>query len=388
MVKKLSILGSTGSIGTQTLEVLEWLPGDFQVAALTAQNNDKLLAAQAKKWLPEVVAIGDTKAYRSLKAALSGLPCTVLAGEEGILAAATLVSADMVVDGISGVAGLLPVIAALSHGKDVALANKEVLVAAGHMVTALAEAKGVRLLPVDSEHSAIFQCLAAASGGAKTLLLTASGGPFRDWDKKDLAGITPSMALKHPTWSMGQKITIDSATLMNKGLEIIEAHWLFQMAYEEIQVVVHPQSIIHSMVQMNDGAVLAHLGYPDMRVPIQFALTYPRRLANPVRPLDFAALGQLTFQAADEEKFSCLALAKAAGKAGGTAPAVLNAANEILVGAFLAEKIGFLDIPVMIEKVMNRHNIVENPDLETVLAADQEGRRLAALLASGKEITQ
>ncbi len=386
MVKKLGILGSTGSIGTQTLEVLEWFPEDFRVVALTAQNNVALLAAQAKKWLPEVVAIGDSKAYPALKEALAGSTCTILAGEEGILAAATLTSADLVVGGISGVAGLLPVVAALSQGKDVALANKEVLVAAGHIVTALAEAKGVRLLPVDSEHSAIFQCLSAAAGGAKTLLLTASGGPFRDWNQKDLAAITPAMALKHPTWNMGQKITVDSATLMNKGLEIIEAHWLFQMAYQDIQVVVHPQSIIHSMVQMSDGAVLAHMGYPDMRVPIQFALTYPQRMKNPVRPLDFAQLGQLTFQPADEEKFPCLALAKAAGKAGGTMPAVLNGANEVLVWEFLAGRIGFLEIPAMIEKIMNRYHSIENPDLETVLEADREGRRLAALLAAGKEI--
>lgn len=380
-MKRLSILGSTGSIGRQTLEVCDLFPADFTVVALTAQQNVELLAAQAKQYRPSMVAIGDPDCYNILKEALSGLDCAVLAGAEGVAACAACDTADLVVGAISGIAGLTPVLAAIEQGKDVALANKEVLVAAGSVVMERVAQKGVTLLPVDSEHSAIFQCLTAAAGGAASLLLTASGGPFRDASLAELAQVTPADALRHPTWNMGRKITIDSATMMNKGLEIIEARWLFNVDYDHIQVVIQPQSMVHSMVQMVDGAVIAHLGYPDMRTAIQFALTYPQRRPNPAKPVDFAALQQIVFQAPDEGRFPCLALARAAGRAGGTAPAVLNGANEYLVWQFLAGKIGFLDIPRMIEQVLAQHNIISQPTLQEILAADEEGRRLAARLA-------
>lgn len=382
MKKKISLLGSTGSIGTQTLDVIGWFPEDFSVVALTAEKNWQLLAAQAHKWRPQVVAIGDTTFYEPLRDALTDIECLVLAGNEGILTCATWEEASMVVGAISGVAGLEPVAKALAAGKELALANKEVLVAAGHLIMELVRQRNAILLPVDSEHSAIFQCLAGAAGGAASLLLTASGGPFRKFNREQLAAVTPSMALKHPTWQMGQKITIDSATLMNKGLEIIEAHWLFDISYDNIQAVIHPQSIIHSMVQMVDGALLAHMGYPDMRVPIQFALTWPVRRPNPLNPINFATLGQLTFQKVDEELFPCLALAKEAGRCGGSLPTVLNAANEVLVEKFLAGKIGFLDIPRLIEQTMAQHKKIENPDLPTILAIDRESRRIARELAA------
>ncbi len=382
MTKKISLLGSTGSIGTQTLDVIGWFPEDFSVVALTAEKNWQLLAAQARKWRPQVVAIGDTTFYEPLRDALTDIECLVLAGNEGILTCATWEEASMVVGAISGVAGLEPVAKALAAGKELALANKEVLVAAGHLIMELVRQRNAILLPVDSEHSAIFQCLAGAAGGAASLLLTASGGPFRKFNREQLAAVTPSMALKHPTWQMGQKITIDSATLMNKGLEIIEAHWLFDISYDNIQAVIHPQSIIHSMVQMVDGALLAHMGYPDMRVPIQFALTWPVRRPNPLNPINFATLGQLTFQEVDEELFPCLALAKEAGRCGGSLPTVLNAANEVLVEKFLAGKIGFLDIPRLIEQTMAQHKKIENPDLPTILAIDRESRRIARELAA------
>lgn len=382
MTKKISLLGSTGSIGTQTLDVIGWFPEDFSVVALTAEKNWQLLAAQARKWRPQVVAIGDTTFYEPLRDALTDIECLVLAGNEGILTCATWEEASMVVGAISGVAGLEPVAKALAAGKELALANKEVLVAAGHLIMELVRQRNAILLPVDSEHSAIFQCLAGAAGGAASLLLTASGGPFRKFNREQLAAVTPSMALKHPTWQMGQKITIDSATLMNKGLEIIEAHWLFDISYDNIQAVIHPQSIIHSMVQMVDGALLAHMGHPDMRVPIQFALTWPVRRPNPLNPINFATLGQLTFQEVDEELFPCLALAKEAGRCGGSLPTVLNAANEVLVEKFLAGKIGFLDIPRLIEQTMAQHKKIENPDLPTILAIDRESRRIARELAA------
>lgn len=377
-MKILSILGSTGSIGTQTLEVCDLFQEEFTVSALAVQRNVDLLAAQARRYHPAMVAVADEDCYLPLKEALAGLNCEVLAGTEGVIACAEKDDADLVVGAISGVAGLKPVIAAIEKGKDIALANKEVLVAAGAIVIELAAQKRVKLLPVDSEHSAIFQCLMAAAGGAQSLILTASGGPFRNASLAELAQVEPADALRHPTWNMGQKITIDSATMMNKGLEIIEARWLFDMDYDHIQVVIQPQSIIHSMVQMADGAVIAHMGYPDMKAPIQFALTYPERLGNPAKPLDFAALKKIVFEAPDESRFPCLALAKEAGRLGGTATAALNGANEYLVGKFLAGKIGFLDIPRMIEQVLAQHSNITHPTLEDVFAADAESRLLAA----------
>lgn len=383
-MKTLSVLGSTGSIGRQTLDVVDWSPeGEFRIAALAAFSNVELLTEQALRYQPELVVIVDENKYAQLKDALAqaGVSCRIACGAEGVIEAATLSSVDMVVAAISGVAGLLPVIRAIEAGKDIALANKEVLVAGGHIVMDLAREKGVQMLPVDSEHSAIWQCLPKdGSGGVESLLLTASGGPFRDFTKEQLMAVTPAQALAHPTWNMGPKISIDSSTLMNKGLEIIEAHWLFDVPYEKIQVVVHPQSIIHSMVQYQDSAILAHLGYPDMRVPIQLALTWPKRKANALKRIDFADLAKITFGAPDYDRFPCLALAKEAGNAGGSMPVVLNGANEVLVWRFIRGEIGFWDIPTGVEKVLALHQRVENPDLDTILAVDLWSREQASAL--------
>jgi len=377
-VKGLSVLGSTGSIGCQTLQVVDNLFDEYRVAALVAHRNVDLLAKQAKKYRPDLIAVADDACYLRLKEALPEFAGKILSGEEGLLAAATIASADMVVAAISGVAGLMPVLSAMDAGKDIALANKEVLVAAGHIVMHKKSELGVKILPVDSEHSAIFQCLAAdEKSSVENLLLTASGGPFWQEPIEKMAGITVKEALRHPTWNMGAKITIDSATLMNKGLEIIEAHWLFDMPYEKIEVVIHPQSIIHSMVQFVDGATLAHMGYPDMKVPIQFALTWPKRKASGLQKLDFAGLKELTFSKPDEQKFPALRLAKEAGKAGGTMPTVLNGANEILVHRFLRGEIGFLDIPKGVERVLQAHVSTQNPNLSEILLADAWAREMA-----------
>jgi len=377
-VKGLSVLGSTGSIGCQSLQVVDNLFDEYRVAALVAHRNVDLLAEQAKKYRPDLIVIADDACYLRLKEALPKFAGKILSGEEGLLAAATIDSADMVVAAISGVAGLLPVLSAMEAGKDIALANKEVLVAAGHIVMHKKSELGVKILPVDSEHSAIFQCLAAdEKSSVENLLLTASGGPFWQEPIEKMAGITVKEALRHPTWNMGAKITIDSATLMNKGLEIIEAHWLFDMPYEKIEVVIHPQSIIHSMVQFTDGATLAHMGYPDMKVPIQFALTWPKRKASGLPKLDFAGLKELTFSKPDEQKFPALRLAKEAGKAGGTMPTVLNGANEILVHRFLRGEIGFLDIPKGVERVLQAHVSTQNPNLSEILSADAWAREMA-----------
>ncbi len=381
----LAILGSTGSVGRQTLEVVGGLAGRWRVVALAARRNADLLAEQARLVRPDLVALLDEAAAGRARELLAPLGIRVAAGAEGLLEAATHPEAALVVSALVGAAGLLPTHAALRAGKDVALANKETLVTAGHLVMDLVRRGGVRLLPVDSEHSAAFQCLQAAGPvregerppGVRRLLLTASGGPFRGWDRERLARATPAQALRHPTWRMGDRITVDSATLMNKGLEVIEAHWLFGLDYDAIEVLVHPESLVHALVEMEDGALLAHLSLPDMRLPIQYALTHPERVPSPVGFLDLARGGGLHFEAPDLDNFPCLELARAAGRTGGTAPAVLNAANEVAVAAFLQGRIGFLSLPEVINMVMSAHRPRPRPTLSEILEADAWAREEA-----------
>jgi 1-deoxy-D-xylulose-5-phosphate reductoisomerase len=352
-VKALTLLGSTGSIGTQTLDIVAQYPEQFRIVGLTAGQNVTLLAQQIRQFRPEIVAICDEDKLLELKEAIADLDPQpiLLAGESGVVEVAKYGDAQAVVSGIVGCAGLLPTIAAIKAGKDIALANKETLIAGGPVVNPLIEKYGVKLLPADSEHSAIFQCLQGLpAGGLRRIILTASGGSFRDLPSDKLAAVTVADALKHPNWSMGPKITIDSATLMNKGLEVIEAHYLFGMDYDDIDIVIHPQSIIHSLIELQDTSVLAQLGWPDMRLPLLYALSWPERIHTDWERLDLVKAGDLTFREPDHEKYPCMQLAYAAGRAGGSMPAVLNAANEQAVALFLEEKIQFLDIPKLIEK--------------------------------------
>ena len=397
-MKAISVLGSTGSIGTQTLEIAEEFPERFRVVALTAGTNISLVVDQIKRHHPEVVALADASLLPELKQQLNALPSEqqpphlpeLLAGPEGLNVAASWDSADLVVSGIVGCAGLLPTLAAIKAGKDLALANKETLIAAAPVVLPELKRSGSRLLPADSEHSAIFQCLqgtpwaenARLSTGVPTpglrhIQLTASGGAFRDWSAKDLEKATIADATSHPNWSMGRKITVDSATLMNKGLEVIEAHYLFGIDYDQIEIVIHPQSIIHSMIELADSSVLGQLGWPDMKLPILYCLSWPERLETPWRRLNLAEVGELTFRAPDTKKYPCMKLAYAAGRAGGTMPAVLNAANEEAVAQFLEERIHFLDIPEVIEAACERHkpDLQTQPKLDDVLAVDAWARK-------------
>jgi 1-deoxy-D-xylulose-5-phosphate reductoisomerase len=376
MAKKISILGSTGSIGVQTLDVARNL--GLQVLALTAYANAELLEKQAREFKPRVISIGDEAAAETLRERLGDLDIQVLSGREGMIQAAVLEEVDTVVTSVVGTVGLLPTVEAIRKGKDIALANKETLVTAGAIVMAEAQKHNVRILPVDSEHSAIYQCLSGnRASSVDRIILTASGGPFRGRKREDLREVTLEQALKHPNWSMGSKITIDSATLMNKGLEVIEAKWLFGLANEQIHVIVHPQSIIHSMVEYVDGSVIAQLGSPDMRLPIQFALTWPKRVSNPFSRLDLLKASSLTFEKPDFEAFPCLRLAFEALQAGGTLPAVMNAANEIAVGAFLNRKIGFLEIADIIESVMAKHSVNIQPCLHDIIEVDAWARTAA-----------
>ncbi len=370
-MKKLAILGSTGSIGTQALEIVA-ASEELEVVALAAGSSWERVLAQASEYGVRSVAFADVDSARAARGAWDG---QVLEGEEGIRELILASEADLVLNGIVGAAGLGPTIVALGEGIDVALANKESLVIGGELTMALAEATGARLLPVDSEHSALFQLIGAepTPGTVDRLVLTASGGPFRG--RTDLDGVSVEEALAHPTWAMGGRITIDSATLMNKGFEAIEAHHLFGVPFEAIEVVVHPQSIVHSLIDLNDGATLAHLGYPDMRVPISYALHYPERADVAVPRLDLAAVGQLSFEPPDLETFACLRLALEAGRAGGTAPCVLNAADEVAVAAFLAGKIGFTAIPALIERVLAAMPAVQPTHFEDLFAVDAEARR-------------
>lgn len=372
MTENISILGSTGSIGTQTLEVVREI-GGIKVTALTAGSNIDLLQVQAEEFKPELICVMDENKALELKKRLSGSNTEVLIGMEGLIAAATVVSADTVVNSVVGNIGLRPTVEAVKAGKNIALANKETLVTSGELVMRLLRENNVNMYPVDSEHSAIFQSLQGNSmNRIENIWLTASGGPFRGMT--DLSGVTLADALNHPNWSMGKKITIDSATMMNKGLEVIEAKWLFNVDLDRIKVVVHPQSIVHSMVEYEDGAIIAQLGVPDMKVPIQYALTYPRRLKNSFPKLNFFERNNLTFEKPDLNVFRCLALAFEAIKTGGTMPAVLNAANEVAVAKFLEGKINFVDIPRLIEKAMSAYNVKYDYSLEDVLEADSFAR--------------
>ena len=372
-MKKITILGSTGSIGTQTLEVIAANPDRFCVTALTCGRNTALLAKQIAVFRPRLAV---TERREDALALAGQFPqVTFLHGREGLIEAATA-DCDMVVNALMGMRGLEPTYHAILAGRDIALANKETLVAGGRLVMETVSEKGVRLLPVDSEHSAIFQCLEGnRHRPVKKILLTASGGPFRGFSREELEHVTPAQALKHPNWSMGAKITIDSATMMNKGLEVIEAKWLFDVPAARIQVLVHPQSILHSAVEFADNSVIGQMGVPDMRIPISLALGYPERLENPDAPLDFFGAGScLTFEKPDLETFTCLGLAYTALQTGGSCPLVLNAANEVLVDAFLQEKIGFLDIPRKLSLILSRHSAAERLDLEGILEIDRQTR--------------
>lgn len=379
-MKAITLLGSTGSIGTQTLDIVGEFPDQFRVVGLAAGRNGEMLAQQIRQFRPDIAAVCDPAQLPIVKAAIADLDPQpiLLAGEDGVVEVARYGDSEAVVTGIVGCAGLLPTIAAIQAGKDIALANKETLIAGGPVVLPLVQQHGVKLLPADSEHSAIFQCLQGVpEGGLRRILLTASGGSFRDLPVEKLASVTVADALKHPNWTMGRKITIDSATLMNKGLEVIEAHFLFGLDYDHIDIVIHPQSIIHSLIELQDTSVLAQLGIPDMRLPILYALSYPERVPTTWERLDLLKYSELTFRAPDHQKYPCMQLAYAAGRAGGSMPAVLNAANEQAVDLFLNERIGFLDIPRLIERVCDRHRAHNHstPTLDDIIAADQWARQ-------------
>ena len=378
MKRRIAILGSTGSIGRQTLDVVRQHPDLFQVELLTANNSTELLIAQAREFDANSVVICNEARYREVADALQDDGIKVFAGIKSACDLVTGDNIDIVVAAMVGFSGLAPTVAAVKAGKIIALANKETLVAAGPVVMGLAEKHHAPILPVDSEHSAIFQCLLAAQGNALSRIhLTASGGPFRTWDKSRIASATKDMALKHPNWNMGAKITIDSATMMNKGFEVIEARWLFDVEPDRINVVVHPESIIHSMVEFEDGAVIAQLGHPDMREPIQFAMGFPERLPLNNRKLDFATLGSLTFAAPDLDRFPALGLAFEAIRRGGNIPCVLNAANEAAVAAYLKDRIGFYDIPGIASECMAGADFAENPSLDDIFATDEWAKRRA-----------
>ncbi|ANT63898.1 MULTISPECIES: 1-deoxy-D-xylulose-5-phosphate reductoisomerase [Prosthecochloris] len=382
-MKSLSILGSTGSIGVSTLDVIRQHPDKLKVVGLAEGHDVNLLAEQIREFRPDIVSVRDEASADRLRELLEDEKPEIHWGIEGAAAVGEAEGADMVVSAIVGAAGLVPTVRAIRAGKDIALANKETLVVAGQLVSDLVREHGVNLLPVDSEHSAIFQSLTGhRQEDVERIILTASGGPFRNTPATELQHVKPEQALKHPQWSMGAKITIDSATLMNKGLEVIEAHWLFDMPADKIGVVVHPQSIIHSMVEYIDGCVMAQLGAPDMRAPIAYALSWPERCESGIKKLDLTAIGTLTFENPDMDRFPALRLAFDALKAGQTYPAVLNAANEIAVAAFLERKIGFTDIPRIVEQTMQAHTPFSPSTLDEYLAADRWGRETAATMTS------
>lgn len=383
MKKQIAILGSTGSIGTQALEVIEENPDLFEVYALTAKNNDKLLVEQARKFHPEIVVIANKEKYAYVKEALEDLPMKVFSGSESISDVAEMGPIDIVLTAMVGYSGLQPTIHALKAGKTIALANKETLVVAGEIICDLAQKHRCAILPVDSEHSAVFQCLAGETSPIEKIILTASGGPFRGKSRDFLKNVTRAEALKHPNWSMGAKITIDSATMMNKGFEVIEAKWLFGVKPEQIEAIVHPQSLIHSMVQFEDGSIKAQMGLPDMKLPIQYAFGYPYRLKNNYPRLDFSTCKEMTFEKPDLEVFRNLAFAYDAMKKGGNAPCILNAANEIVVDAFLKERIGFLEMSDIIEQTMNKVAFIAKPTYEDYVATDRETRNVTLSIIKG-----
>lgn len=378
MKKTIAILGSTGSIGTQTLDVIAHNPDKFEVKMLTAGGNVELLIEQARKNLPDVAVIRDKKLFQRLKEGLAGTGIKTFAGQEDISALTGAMEVDLVVGAIVGYAGLKPVISALETGKDVALANKETLVVAGSLIKNIVAKKGSKIIPVDSEHSAIFQCLVGEERESiEKITLTASGGPFRDLTLEQLKKVTPKDALNHPNWEMGTKVTVDSASLMNKGLEVIEAKWLFGLEPEQIDVVIHPQSVIHSFVHFRDGSVKAQLGLPDMRTPILYALGYPKRLDSDLERIDFAEIGEFTFAKPDHTRFRNLSLAYSALREGGNKPCVLNAANEVAVNAFCDGKIGFLEMTDVVEQVLGNIPYIAHPNLEALENSDKEARERA-----------
>ena len=381
-MKHLSILGSTGSIGCNTLEIVDLFPDRFTVKALAAKSNTSLLASQIERFAPEIAVVIDEKRAAELKKRLpSKTPVEIMIGQDGYRAAATCHTADMVVSAMVGAAGLTPTLDAIEAGKDIALANKETLVIAGEMVVEKAKRHDVKISPIDSEHSAIFQCISGSRRqDLDKILLTGSGGPFLNIPKNEFSKIKPRDALNHPTWQMGKKISIDSATLMNKGLEVMEAKWLFDVSRDMIEVVIHPQSIVHSMVSFKDGSIIAQLGIPDMKGAIAYALTYPERLALNQPLPDFADIGALTFEHPDLKKFPCLALAYDACETGETLPAVLNAANEVAVEAFLTERLPFPAIPDVIKKTMDKHAVVARPTISDILEADRWARETAEVI--------
>lgn len=377
--RKIAILGSTGSIGTQALDVIQQHPDRFEVFALTANNHVQLLVEQARKFLPEIVVIANEKKYTEVKEALSDLPIKVWAGSDAICQMVQSEAITIVLVAMVGFSGLKPTISAIKAGKTIALANKETLVVAGELITSMALAHRAPILPVDSEHSAIFQCLnGEGCNKINKIILTASGGPFRTFSTEELAKVTTTQALKHPNWKMGAKVTIDSSTLMNKGFEVIEAKWLFDVSPSDIEVVIHPQSIIHSMVQFEDTSIIAQLGQPDMRLPIQYALSYPERLTLNIKPLDFTEISSLTFEKIDYDKFRNLTFAYQAIEMGGNMPCILNAANEVAVESFLQESIGFLQMSEIIEKTMQKSTFVKTPDLDDYFRTDLEARAIAS----------
>ena len=384
--RQIALLGSTGSIGTQALDVVRDNTDRFEIYALVARQNVDLLAQQAREFRPEVVVIADEQHYAPLKEALADLPMKVWAGADAIADVVQMAPVDVVLTAMVGYAGLRPTLAALEAGKAVALANKETLVVAGELVTATARRTGAPILPVDSEHSAIFQCLVGQDASAvEKVILTASGGPFRTTPREALADVTPAEALRHPNWSMGAKVTIDSASMMNKGFEMIEARWLFGLPPERIEVVVHPQSIVHSMVQFADGAVMAQLGTPDMHLPIAYALAYPHRLRSAAPRLDFAQLSTLTFEAPDRERFRNLDYAYEAARRGGNMPCILNAADEVAVAAFLSGKIGFLAMSDLIAETMARTTFIATPTYDDYVQTDTEARRIATEITGSQK---
>lgn len=382
-MKNIAILGATGSVGTQALAVVQANPGLYKVSALTAQSNATLLISQALTFLPDLVVIGDENQYQAVKSALAGTAIRVLAGEAALCEAASLAQVDMVLTAIVGSVGLRPTIAAIEAGKEIALANKETLVVAGDLITRLAKKHGVNIIPVDSEHSAIFQCLVGEGNDAiEKIYLTASGGPFRGKDREFLANVTKTQALKHPNWVMGAKITIDSASLMNKGLEVIEAKWLFDLEADQIDVIVHPQSIIHSIAQFKDGSMKAQMGVPDMRLPIHYALAYPHRISTDFKRFNFLDYPELSFYKADNDTFRNLDLAYIALRKGGNMPCIINAANEVVVNAFLQDQIGFLQMSDVIEQCMEEIAFIDEPGLNNYLETDHHTRIFANQLVT------
>ncbi|MGI6328656.1 MAG: 1-deoxy-D-xylulose-5-phosphate reductoisomerase [Dethiobacteria bacterium] len=381
MLQRITILGSTGSIGTQTLRVIDRFPDRFKIVGLSTKRNIKLLEHQIEKYRPEAVAVFDNEKALELKKNIksnSRQKTVILTGEEGITELAALHNAEIVVVALVGFSGLKPTLAAIKEGKEIALANKEALVVGGELIMSEARSRKIIIRPIDSEHSAIFQCInKAAENELNKIILTASGGPFRGWLKEKLVNVTPAQALKHPNWNMGAKITIDSATLMNKGFEVIEARWLFNLDYKKIDVVIHPESIIHSMVEFIDGSILAQMGIPDMVLPIQYALSYPERWGNEFPRLNWREKQQIHFYPPDFDNFPCLNYAYQAGKTGGTLPAVMNAANEVAVEKFLKNELSFLHIPLLIEEIMNRHIVIFNPSLEELITVDSWAREEA-----------